>query len=154
VRGGVFGGGGVIVYFSANHRSIARDKEIYDLIVKAINEQGCVLVNNWVEPAWYISQESEDEQRDWQSICSLARQGIDDADVVIAEASGLSGFGVGYEAGYATAKGKPTLILLHQDMVSVSYAAGLVGELIIVENYTRQSVKKKVQDFLTTRNVL
>lgn len=136
------------VYFSANHRNIKQDKAIYDLIVNTIREEGHILVNNWIEAAWFTDMAADSEKRDWVAICNEAAVGIEDADVVIAEASGLSGFGVGYEAARAVSGGKPTLILLEGKRESVSYAVGLRDPLIRVEGYEIASVSKRVRESL------
>ena len=136
------------VYFSANHRDIKRDKKVYDRILHAVRSNGHVLINNWVEAAWFINQTVHNDKRDWNSFCQVAEKGIQDADVVIVEASGASSFGAGYQAALAVMNEKPTLFLIAHDKKEISYASGLAGPNILVEEYDESTVEACVSDYL------
>jgi len=124
------------IYFSANHRYLERDLALYREIIGVIQREGHVLVNNWVETAnnrW----PQEMQYYDWASVCIAARGGIDDADVLLAEASGETGFGVGFETAYALSKGKKIGILIRKTEMDNSYTSGLDRKEIYVCGYER-----------------
>lgn len=135
------------IYFSANHRNIERDIKAYRQILDAIRSEGHILVNNWVEVAskiWPLQQ----KDFDWTKVCIESRVGIDDADMVIAEASGQTGFGVGYEVAYALAKSKRVAILIKKSEVSNSYASGLDQSEVTIHEYSADEIVEVVRQMI------
>jgi|GEM_PF-5792632 len=135
------------VYFSANHRNLERDLPLYRAIIDAIHSEGHTLVNGWVETAnnkWSPEFKSDD----WVSVCIQARCGVEDADVVLAEASGETGFGVGFEVACALSKGKKVYILIQKSEINNSYAYGLDRHEVKVEEYEPQKVRAVVRRIL------
>jgi nucleoside 2-deoxyribosyltransferase len=132
------------VYFSANHRDIQKDIENYRAILDTVRSQGFVIANNWIEAVGDRMPPYE-SATDWTNVCTDARSGLDDADIVIAEASGPSSFGSGLEVGYAIAKKKKVILFVAADRVNDCYAMGLDrGEALIVV-YTKQTLVSAVE---------
>ena len=133
------------VYFSASHRNIEESISLYTQIKDAIQACGHVLVNDWREAALHKwpRQQSYD---DWTSVCIEARNGIESANLVVAEASGKAGFGVGFEVATALNLGKRVIILVEKGQVNNSYASGLDRSGIWFREYTLPDLESVLSD--------
>lgn len=140
------------VYFSANARNIELSIEEYRLIIDAIREMGCAVVNNWTETATFRGNRSLEKVR-WQEICREAKTGIEDASVIVAEVSGQSVFGVGYEVGLALGQNKRVLALVHKDQINNSYICGIIHPSLHVATYDLSTLRQVVKAFLAHKVV-
>jgi hypothetical protein len=109
--------------------------------------------NDWVETE-RLRQESlgpnDSLQKGWDVI-SMVRESeaaLENADLLIAEASEGSAFGVGYEVSYALQRKKPTLILVKEKDAASSYATGLTDDLVTQKLYNLQNLESIVADFI------
>jgi nucleoside 2-deoxyribosyltransferase len=133
----------MLVYFSANHRNIEEEVEDYRAIIDAIQRLGHVVADNWVEPAYH----NIEGEKDWTAICMAATAGIEDADILIAEVTGQSGFGVGFEVASAIKSRKPVLLLVREGKSWDSYASGLDRSIVRCLEYGPQSINHIINDF-------
>ena len=143
------------MHFSASLRTIGQDIEIYKKILYTLRQQGCSIANDWVESAWFYTQNESKAKlkRDWNFFNKQAEMGIESADVAVIEGSGFSSFGVGYEAGYAAKIKKPTLILIKKEQADVSYASGLNSDIVSVRTYTPDDLERIINRFLKDNEV-
>src|SRR6185503_3093267 len=128
----------MLVYFSASHRNIKDEVKDYRDIVGAIKKLGHIVVDNWVEAAYHKAEAVE--ERDWTAICMAAAAGLEDADIIIAEVTGESSFGVGFEVASALRSGKSVLLLVKKGKMWDSYASGLDRGSVRCWEYDRQSI--------------
>lgn len=137
----------MIIYFSGSARGMQDNIELYRRIIRKIREMGHVISNEWVETAW---QRDEKGEKDWNltAIVEDALASIENAEVLIVEASGGSAFGVGYEVAYAVERKKPILLLVNKTLLPDSYAAGIKHELITYKNYDTNNLEKIIGDFI------
>lgn len=119
----------MIVYFSASARTIKKDIGTYRQILRAVHGVGGIVANNWAETA-FIRGRLPSDSAWWGSMCHITQQAIEDADIVIVEASGVSSFGVGFEMAYALQNKKPILVLTKVGEERSSYARGLTHRLL------------------------
>lgn len=135
------------IYFSANHRNIERTISLYAQITKVIQTHGHVLVNDWQEAA-LSKWPKQRSYSDWTSICIEARSGVEAADLIIAEATGESGFGVGFEVATALALKKPILILVKNGEGTNSYASGLDRAKVSYKEYKPGDLTRAILAFI------
>jgi hypothetical protein len=114
------------------------------MIVDIFRQEGFIFVNNWVEVANHVWPKRSQDY-DWASVCAQATAGIDDADLVLAEASGETGFGVGFEVASALSKGKKVVILIQRGQVSDSYASGLNRSDLLIYEYDPANIVVDLQ---------
>lgn len=137
----------MIVYFSASARNLEEEIETYRAIVNKIHSLGHTVANEWVEPASHREAQGG-LFKDIHSIVKEAQAGIESAEVLIAEASDGSAFGVGYELALALQRRKPSLILIKKEAANSSYAAGLTNELITLKKYDPTNLGRLIEDFI------
>lgn len=139
----------MLVYFSGSARDVKRNIEMYRLIVGSIQEAGGVTVNNWLEVANMRGGTSFDfDVTRWREICGEAQTGLSDANLHIAEVTGSSTFGVGYEVALALSMNKPVLALLRAGSLRSSYITGIQHPQLKVEEYDSEDVTQKVKEFV------
>ena len=80
-------------------------------------------------------------------MCADVQESIEDADVMIAEVSGTSTFGVGYEVASALKANKNVLALVKEGE-RTSYVRGLTHPKLTVMHYRPDNVAALVSDFL------
>lgn len=135
------------VYFSGSARDIKKKESIYLDLLDSVQSMGGIMTNSWVQGALLREGLPQDIEW-WERISSEAEKGIEDADVLIAEGSGASALGVGYELAYALSAGKPSLLLIAQGEETDSYAYGLRRQGLETYVYTRESLRSGVESFL------
>jgi hypothetical protein len=142
----------VIIYFSGSARNIQEDIDVYRRILGEIRALGHVVARDWVETTWI--QHNRKKQRshsldwiDWH-IVKEAEEAIEAAELVIAEASDTSSFGVGYEVAFALQRKKPTLLLVRKDLAERSYATGIKNDLATYKKYDDKTLEKVVETFI------
>ncbi|HSE61555.1 MAG TPA: hypothetical protein VLA88_04655 [Candidatus Saccharimonadales bacterium] len=138
----------MIVYFSASSRNIKEDIVTYKRILHAIRAAGHNVSNDWTESALIRS-----DFTDIVGIVNDAVRSIDSAEVLIAEASDVSTFGVGYEVAHALQRKKPVLLLINKNVEKSSYATGLNDELITLRQYDDLTIEEVVTGFLADNEV-
>lgn len=136
----------MLVCFSGNSRNINQDIEVYRSITNAINETGAVIAKNWIEAAVHLARFPSDELW-WKEMCADVQESIEDADVMIAEVSGRSTFGVGYEMALALKADKYVLALVKEGEYG-SYVRGLTHPKLTVAYYRSDNVSAIVGNFL------
>ena len=145
------------IYFSASSRYIKRDIETYRKILHGVRLSGHVVSRDWVETS-YMREMQHDKERsklegiDW-TIVEETERAIEGAELVIAEASDSSTFGVGYEVAYAIQRRKPTLLLVKKNKASMSYASGLKSDFITFKRYDDANLQKSVEDFIKENTI-
>jgi hypothetical protein len=140
----------MIVYFSATGRNIKEDIATYKRIIHAVREADHNVSNDWTENALLREPNS---YTNMPALVSDSIKAIENAELLIAEASGVSTLGVGYEIALALHHKKPTLILVREDMEGISYAVGLKDDLITPRTYNDETLEKIVTDFLKDNEV-
>jgi nucleoside 2-deoxyribosyltransferase len=143
----------MILYFSASSRSIDKDIEVYRRILHKLYELEHVLVNDWIEVAYHRAGrfvDSNNGQVGWNivDIVRNAEVGIEQAEAVIAEVSGGSTFGVGFEVSHALRSKKPVLCLIKEEEQKNSYAAGLKSDLLTIKFYNEKNLDTIVEQFI------
>lgn len=99
------------VHFSAPLQDLDKHIGSYELIVDAIRNGGHELVRDWLQE--YHSTKAKDQRftdEEWRRINDETLESVQDADVVIIEAT-ISSFSMGYIAAKALANKKPLLML-------------------------------------------
>lgn len=140
------------VYFSASARNMKRDIELYRSMQDVIQRLGHIITYSWIEVALHRQYDSKNSALDLQLVKETT-SAIEGAELLIAEASAGSVFGVGYEVAQAIQHKKPVLILIRKDEMANSYAAGIKNDLVRVEAYVGDSYKKLITDFLQENTV-
>lgn len=130
----------MIVYFSGSARELEKDAPVFREIIQCLQDHGAVIANSWFEGAALRGVLPQSMER-WREIVSEAAMGIRDADVVIVEGSGRSGFGVGFELAEALRLEKSTILLISDTERDNSYAAGLEQTRLRVVFYSRKDIK-------------
>ena len=142
----------MIIYFSGTMRDIKRDAPVYKRILRAMRAQGHLIAYDWVETA--LLREARGEKAIFKRDGFAEIEGaIEGAELLVAEASDGSAFGVGYEVSLALQKRKPVLILVRSESIETSYAAGIVNELATVRTYDEDNLDKVVEDFLNENTI-
>jgi hypothetical protein len=137
----------VNVYFSANHRNINNDLNTYREIIRTIQLSNLELVNNWIEVVGNETPPYENSLK-WVDVCHDARVGIDAADIIVAEASGASSFGSGFEVGCALSMNKQIILLISADKINDSYAGGLDRQAVIIIEYEQSTLSSQLFEAL------
>lgn len=86
-----------------------------------------------------------------RDMMARAMMDIDSADILIAEAS-VKAIGIGVEAGYAKAKGKPIIYIRHQDAEHSTTISGISDYIIVYVN--ADDLKKKLAQLLSEHLVM
>lgn len=141
----------MIVYFSASARDMKANIGTYRVIIGAAQEAGCIIANDWTEMANYRSSLPHDFDW-WIDMCERSRLCIHDADIIMAESSGISTFGVGYEIATALQSGKHVLALVRKDQVGASYTLGLKHPKLTAAIYTPETLATTVKRFIARQN--
>lgn len=110
------------IYFAGSIRGGREKVEEYKKIISFLAEFGEVLTEHIGNEA--LSSFGETERTD-EAIYVRDVSWIDEADIVVAEVS-VTSLGVGYEIGYAEAKGKK-IICLYEEMEGKRLSAMLSG---------------------------
>jgi len=119
-----------------------------------IYERGHSLSDNWIEPQYFMhtNPAAYKNKPEWDIICREVAYTIERADVLIAEASSYSSFGVGYQVAIAQQKDKPTLLLTKTKSTPPygAYIDGLNYGSMIRREYNNHNLEVKVRDFIKT----
>ena len=147
----------MIVFFSASARALNKDIHTYRKITTTIRLAGHSLHNDWVETQW-IRTNTPIEQggsRIWdiEAIVQEVDISIQNADVVIAEATDRSTFGVGYEVAFALQHKKPVLVLIKKGSAPMSYATGVKNDLLVVKGYDENDIHGLITSFLEENSI-
>ncbi|HET9411955.1 MAG TPA: hypothetical protein VFO38_03845 [Candidatus Saccharimonadales bacterium] len=145
------------IYFSASTRNIKSDIHVYRKIIRTIQVLGHVISRDWVETAYarelrHNNQEALLQGMDW-TIVEEAEKAIEGAELLIAEASDISTFGVGYEVAYALQRRKPVLLLANEDVAARSYAIGIRHKFASFKKYNHTNLAKVVERFINENTV-
>jgi hypothetical protein len=144
----------MIIYFSASARSLKKDIKRYRRILTIARSLGHTFTNDWVETAWQQVARSGTYEGIIKGIVHSADLGLRSAEVVIAEVSGVSSFGVGYEVSRAMQERKPILLLATKEDSPNSYASGIENDLVTFKVYDSDlALEKHVEDFLKENTV-
>lgn len=146
----------MIIYFSANARNIESDVALYRRILGAIRSKGHLVAYDWVETALLRVAESPNKKLDleWQATMHEIEAGIERAELIIAEASEQSAFGVGYEVALALLAKKPVLALVKSgDAVTPSYVSGIRNELLTVKEYNDSNLEDHILEFIRENTI-
>src|SRR6266567_95137 len=103
----------MLIHLTTHLEMAHEDIETLRRIIQMIHERGHSLTKNWIEPQYFrhISPNSRPARLEWDVICRQQSKLIGSADIVIAEASGYSSFGVGHQVALAQVMKKPVLLL-------------------------------------------
>lgn len=103
-----------------------------------------VLVASGINPFVFIEQVQFDPAQE-KEMMQEAMQKIDAADLLIAETSDKA-IGIGIEAGYAKAKGKPVIYIRNKKAEHSTTLSGISDQQVIYENSI--DLKEKLQMIL------
>lgn len=139
----------MIAHFIGSRAHILDEIEYYRTVVVSIKASGYDLTYDWVEEAYEDAKSAtrEKPETDWETIDKRFESAVQQADVVIVDAT-LKGFFVGYRAAQAVAQKKPLLILTRDAssnaVTGITTPTGYIKSVI----YTKKSLKESVQKFL------
>lgn len=144
----------MIIYFSASARSLRKDIKRYRKILAKARELGHTFTNDWVETSWQHVARGDSYEGKIKGIVHSADLGLRSAEVVIAEVSGVSSFGVGYEVSRAMQERKPILLLATKVDALSSYANGIESDLVSFKVYDSDlTLEKYIEEFLKENTV-
>lgn len=140
----------MIVHFTARLDMATNNIEMLRRIVKTIHSRGHSLSEDWIEPQYARAILPADQcpMPSWVVICRERQNIIANSDVVIAEVTGYSSFGVGHQVALAQALNKPILLLTKGSAPFGSYSDGLDQENLLRLTYTDESLEAIVADFI------
>ena len=119
------------IYFAGSIRAGREDQEVYQAIIRGLQELGPVLTEHVGSP------ELTDSGDDGPSDAEIYRRDmgwLDEADVVVAEVT-VPSLGVGYEIGRAEMLGKPVICLFREEPGRRLSAMISGNPAMAVENY-------------------
>ena len=99
------------IYFAGSIRAGREDQEVYQGIIRGLQELGPVLTEHVGSPE--LTDAGDDGASDAE-IYQRDMSWLDEADVVVAEVT-VPSLGVGYEIGRAEMLGKPVICLFRED---------------------------------------
>lgn len=145
----------MLVHFSASSRNIEEDIHLYRKIITAVRVAGHAISHDWVETAWLMTQGKGRDAEGWDlhTIALEVESGIEAAEVVIIEATGVSTLGVGYELALALQRKKPTLVLIDEKRPNESYAIALRHDFLTIKTYNEANLEKVIGNFLDENTV-
>jgi len=147
----------MLIYLSANARNIEHDIKTYRFIRDIIYRLGHNLVGDWTETALLREQNATNKGQlegvDWKNMVQDAETSLQSAELLIAEASGASTFGVGYQVGLAINSRKPILLLVEESSAHISYATGLENDFIICKIYNSSNLEKILDNFIKENTI-
>lgn len=143
----------MIVYFSGSTRNLHKDISVYRRITATVRALGHSLHNDWLETAWLKAKGETSVSWDLESIVSSSEISIDASELVIAEATDVSTFGVGYEVALALQRKKPVLVLVRKELGDRSYVSGVKNDLLTYRQYTDDNLEKIVENFIRDNTV-
>lgn len=143
----------MIVYFSASSRNLERDLPTYKRIVNIVHSLGHTVSHNWLEPARLRRERAGSSFGSLEALVKDVEAAIESAEVLIAEATGGSCFGVGYEVSLALNKRKPVLALLNKRAEQESYVVGITNNLLTTKKYDEGNLEKCIEDFIRSNTI-
>ncbi len=99
------------IYFAGSIRAGREDQEVYQAIIRGLQELGPVLTEHVGSPE--LTDSGDDGPSDGE-IYERDMGWLDEADVVVAEVT-VPSLGVGYEIGRAEMLGKPVICLFREE---------------------------------------
>lgn len=139
----------MIVYFVAALESADRDVEILRRVIRVVHSRGHSVAKNWIEPQHFLFKDTDKASHlDWANNCRENEYLIGKSDVIIAEVSGYSTFGVGHQVAIAQQQGKPVLLLARSVPRFGAYTDGLGYGMTQREEYDLKNLEEKVEKFL------
>ncbi|HSW81540.1 MAG TPA: hypothetical protein VLG40_04030 [Candidatus Saccharimonas sp.] len=146
----------MLIYLSATARDIEQDIDIYRRIRDVVRNLGHNLAGDWTETALLREQRANKKGQlegiDW-SIVQEAEALLQSSELVIAEASDRSTFGVGYEVAQALNGRKPILLLVKRESAQRSYVTGLKNDLITYKPYDSSNLERVVENFIKDNTI-
>src|SRR6476469_7505366 len=143
----------MIVHFSDSSREIKDKIHIYRRILNKVRLLGHSFHNDWVETAWYRESNNKAPWEEITDIVDHVGAAIRNSDLLIAEASDASVFGVGYEVATALQQNKPVLVLVQKNTSGFSYAKGLKHDLLTYKEYEVETVEDIVEAFMKENTI-
>lgn len=126
-------------------------------IVEKLKTLDVTIKNDWLEIA-HLRASLPDHMwervgLDIPSIVTHAERAIHECDVLVAEVSGQSTFGVGYEVAYALQLKKPVLALVRAEQFAHSYSIGIANKLLTTASYTEENLETILEDFIKDNRI-
>jgi hypothetical protein len=143
----------MIVYFSATSRNIKEDIDTYRKIIETVHKLEHTVTHSWVEAAWHRAERDGKSFGDIEGVVKDTLMGIESAEIVIAEASDVSTFGVGFEVARALYRRKPVLVLVKPQSLANSYVTGIHDDLLTLKKYDKHNISKIIEDFIKEHTV-
>ena len=138
----------MLIYFSASARDLRHNLAAYKRIINTVYSLGHTVAHNWIESARIRMEREEYSFKDIDQIVKDAEAAIESSEVLIADATGGSAFGVGYEVAMALNKRKPVLVLLNKDSTQGAYSIGISNDLLRVKRYDANNLEKCIEKFI------
>lgn len=140
----------MIVHLIAHLETAHSEVETLRRIMNVVYGRGHSLSENWIEPQYYrhANLAARENKPEWDIICREAAEKIKNSDVLIAEASGYSSFGVGYQVSIGQHCKKPILLLTKYTPPYGAYIDGLNYGTMTRQEYNDKNLEIKVDEFL------
>lgn len=133
-------------HFIASTINLKDDIKVYQLIVKALKDEGVSLTVEWLEAA-YARFKKPDFEKTWKDIYRETLDAISKSDIIVAEVSEKS-FLVGFQVANALNMKKPILLLSRHKNAEGALGVSLNEDIIKFSYYTEKNVAEHVKDFV------
>lgn len=121
----------MIIHLTGSSRYLEEDLPYLQKITQLVTQNGCTLVNDWVEDARTRTEATN--PADWPTIMNGMFDAISRSDVMIVEGTRY-GFMQGYQTALALLQKKPVLVISREPLVDRSIM-GVKNRLLTVEKY-------------------
>lgn len=133
------------IYFTASTAGHRKKRKQYEEIIKVFEKMGHKVVTSFTPGEVWEKR----KPRDPQKVYKQTKEGIDEADLVIAEMTNPS-FGVGYRLNYALAHNKYALVLYPQGLGVLAKSPlweGNPSEFLTKKSYSMKNVKEILKNY-------
>lgn len=142
----------MIVHFISGKTNIEENIEYLRRVITTIHLSGHVVARDWLEPAYLAATQGLRGEVDWRMIFEENVEGLNKADVLIAEATEKS-FGVGYQVALASQQRKPILLLQREGVGKASLASGITIDCVELKHYREDNLESIIEQFLEENNI-
>lgn len=142
----------MIVHFISGKTNIKENIVYLRRIIDTIHRSGHVVARDWLEPAYLAATQGLRGEVDWRLIFEENIDGLNKADVLVAEATEKS-FGVGYQVALASQQRKPILLLQREGAEKASLASGISIEGVELKRYNTDTLEAIVEKFLADNTI-
>lgn len=135
----------MVIHFIAGKSNIDKEIVYFRRITSLVKSAGHTLTKDWLSEVHDAHNTSL--SINWSNIYRTNIEAIDNADVVIAEATTKS-FGVGFQVALAIRSKQPVLILLREGVDRRSMLWGIDEEFVRTKFYNEKTLDSIILEFL------